>query len=216
MFYKAILVNKIEEYAKSIISHTLPISPHIFKCQYCDKFIKWEQNTLTDAARTSVPFYKPLQPPIIAKCDNCKTGVSAKTLNLRLVVESKPQSWNTESELLNDCEKSYINELTCLSTNEKELTNSVLYDDENIRKMMVMPKGPNISDNEEEMNYLLSLIVLIVNNHAWQHKASCFKASSRTKSKNICRYEFPKERKEETKFIEDRIQFKREIGNYLI
>ena len=95
------------------------------------------------------------------------------------------------------------------------IDNNFLYTDQTLRELMTMPQGPDINNyTEDQLKYIITLIILLVNNHSWQHKPSCFKKSKRTVRMNnkICRYLFPKERVNLTEFKNGKIIYKREIG----
>ncbi len=170
------------------------------------------------------------EPPIIAVCDFCNSGISAKKLNLSIVDKFKPKFWNnftcddnnnndTQAGLYEQHMEAHFNQNsfeqfdTYVSTNE--ITNSILYSDEYIRYIMSMPKGPDFMNLPiETQNYMLYIIILIVNNHHWQHKPSCFKKSLRNKfNNNLCRYDYPKERIPTTEYTLEGVVHERHIGN---
>jgi len=217
------------KYSKQIISHTLPISANTINCEYCTRFTKWEANAISDSAKMAGQFKENI-PPIIAFCDGCKTGVSSKDINLRIVDKFKPTAWTSiSSNNINDTsEELYVNfmkmhfekydfESIDNVVMRTSLNNGILYDNANIRELMCMPKGPDYKNMDIKLqNYLLYIILMMVNNHAWQHKPSCFKIGSRNKSnKNICRYNFPKERHCKTEFLNNQIVFERQIGKII-
>ncbi len=73
----------------------MPISANTIKCEYCNNFTEWNAIPITDNAKMT-PQFKECFPTVIASCDACKTGVSAKDINLRIIDQFKPDCWRLQ------------------------------------------------------------------------------------------------------------------------
>ncbi|KAG6956749.1 hypothetical protein JG688_00011287 [Phytophthora aleatoria] len=66
------------------------------------------------------------------------------------------------------------------------------------------------------MDYMVSVLVVLLNQHWWGHTNSCFKQSRVTADASCCRYSFPRERIEATTFTYSGVQLKRLVAHEFI
>jgi hypothetical protein len=86
--------------------------------------------------------------------------------------------------------------MVCCSSEDDPFQN-----DDLTRLIETMP--PMVADSRMTrscMDYMVSVLVVLLNQHWWCHTSSCFKASRVTVSDNFCRYNFPRSRKARTMF----------------
>ncbi|OWZ14868.1 LOW QUALITY PROTEIN: hypothetical protein PHMEG_00011579 [Phytophthora megakarya] len=62
--------------------------------------------------------------------------------------------------------------------------------------------------SKQSLNYILSALVVLVNQHLWYHTMSCFKQSVVTANDSFCRYNFPRPRFDTTSFKSSGVELK--------
>jgi hypothetical protein len=77
-----------------------------------------------------------------------------------------------------------------------------------------MPSDSRLSASN--MNYMVSALVNLLNQHYWTHTSSCFKASKTTVNDSYCRYLFPRDRHPQTTFDLTGVQLERTIAHEYI
>jgi hypothetical protein len=97
-----------------------------------------------------------------------------------------------------------------------------LYEDAFLRQVLTMPQGVRAEDMlPEHVAFLITMSILLLNNHKAKHAKSCFKPSVRTRFLNtrlrvVCRYLIPRMRVSETKFEKGVLLLKRLLGSEYI
>ncbi|POM71051.1 LOW QUALITY PROTEIN: Hypothetical protein PHPALM_12432 [Phytophthora palmivora] len=81
---------------------------------------------------------------------------------------------------------------------------------------MIPPSPSDGRMSKESLDYMVAVLVLLLNQHWWCHTSSCFKQSKSTASPNLCRYSFPRERVKCTHFDLSGIETKRDLGHEFI
>ena len=160
------MIRNLLNYSKQIVSHTMPISANTIKCDYCDKFTEWNAIPITENAKMA-PQFKECFPPIMAICDACNTGVSSKDINLRIVDKFKTASWTlNRRENINDTFEEMYNNFMNMHfeqydfeyidnlVHQTPLNNDILYDNEYIRELMCMPKGPDYKNMDIDLQII--------------------------------------------------------------
>ena len=88
------------------------------------------------------------------------------------------------------------------------------YQDDLTREILSMPFGPNdLLFSDPIVDFVVSLLVVLLQMHWWHHCTSCFKQSRCTKGAHICRYQFPQERSTIRVIGPSSIQLVRPLGH---
>jgi hypothetical protein len=66
------------------------------------------------------------------------------------------------------------------------------------------------------MDYMVSVLVVLLNQHWWSHTSSCFKRSKSTVDDSFCRYLFPRDRSSQTTFDLTGASLERQIAHEFV
>lgn len=93
----------------------------------------------------------------------------------------------------------------------------VFQNDSITRRIEMTPPSPLDSRvSPTSQDYMVSVLVVLLNQHWWGHTGSCFKTSRATSSDSECRYLYPRERVEETSFAASGVQLSRKVAQEYI
>jgi hypothetical protein len=89
--------------------------------------------------------------------------------------------------------------------------------DELTRLIEMLPPMPSDSRlTREGIDYMVSALVTLLNQHWWCHTSSCFKVSKTTVNDSFCRYQFPRDRHPLTSFDLSGVKLKRSLAHEFI
>jgi hypothetical protein len=95
--------------------------------------------------------------------------------------------------------------------------NDPFQNDELTRLIEMLP--PSTADarmSRATIDYMVSTLVLLLNQHWWCHTNTCFKQSRMTLDSSFCRYGFPKDRVACTQFKESGVEMCRPVGHEFV
>ncbi|KAG6949046.1 hypothetical protein JG688_00014802 [Phytophthora aleatoria] len=86
-----------------------------------------------------------------------------------------------------------------------------------VRLVEILPPLPSDTRLERKtMDYMVSALVISLNQHWWCHTSSCFKTSKTTVSDSFCRYLFPRTRIPQTTFHLSGVTLERNLAQEYI
>jgi hypothetical protein len=145
----------------------------------------------------------------LAKCTSCNVGVSSQHLIRQALLELHPTLTAAEKESLqkqNPPSKHYVSP-------ERD----PFFQNDFTKELLAMPFSPeHLQQTDPIIDFIISMLVFILQTHWWHHCASCFKKSRSTSCATICRYLFPQQRCTQRALAPSAVQLLCPIGHEYI
>jgi len=134
-------------------------------------------------------------------------------LSLRIVCESFRERFGLTTTPHTD----NLKEANALQMGAHKSDDDLFQNDPLTRRIEALP--PMVSDGRMGtfwMDYLVSSLVIQLNQHWWNHTTSCFKTSKATVNDSFCRYLFPRDRSPRTTFDQTGAHLERKLAHEYI
>lgn len=206
----------IMDYAESVVTNTLPIDVLQHPCSSCGHQGPCHIELPIPHTAYQSPFrrnrhgFVPAE-PLLAKCQSCNIGVSSQHLIRQALLKSHP---NLPTEAKEQLVNANLPSKTYTSPERDPF-----FQDDYTKEILAMPFSHDYVFQPEDpvMNFIVSMLVFLLQMHWWHHCASCFKQSRSTNgAHNVCRYQFPQKQCNEQAILPSSIQLLRPVGHEYI